>query len=127
MLAAERITDEEIDELNHVNSQFVSFLQKENLQGSIKKDVEFHEIIYRSSRNEKLIQIVSNLREQVQRFRVIYLKDYVNPKELEKEHKDIIDAICSKDSDLSRRVAQSHIKSQQESIINAIKRSNLSR
>ncbi len=127
LLAAERITDEEIDELNHVNSQFVSFLQKENLQGSIKKDVEFHEIIYRSSRNEKLIQIVSNLREQVQRFRVIYLKDYVNPKELEKEHKDIIDAICSKDSDLSRRVAQSHIKSQQESIINAIKRSNLSR
>lgn len=127
LLAAERITDEEIDELNHVNSQFLSFLQKENLQGSIKKDVEFHEIIYRSSRNEKLIQIVSNLREQVQRFRVIYLKDYVNPKELEKEHKDIIDAICSKDSDLSRRVAQNHIKSQQESIINAIKRSNLSR
>lgn len=127
LLAAERITDEEIDELNHVNSQFVGFLQKENLQGSIKKDVEFHEIIYRSSRNEKLIQIVNNLREQVQRFRVIYLKDYVNPKELEKEHKDIIDAICSKNSDLSRRVAQNHIKSQQESIINAIKRSNLSR
>ncbi len=127
LLAAERITDEEIDELNHVNSQFVSFLQKENLQGSIKKDVEFHEIIYRSSRNEKLIQIVSNLREQVQRFRVIYLKDYVNPKELEKEHKDIIDAICSKDSELSHKVAQNHIKSQQESIINAIKRSNLNR
>jgi DNA-binding GntR family transcriptional regulator len=127
LLAAERITDEEIDELNHVNSQFVSFLQKENLQGSIKKDVEFHEIIYRSSRNEKLIQIVSNLREQVQRFRVIYLKDYVNPKELEKEHKDIIDAICSKDSELSRKVAQNHIKSQQESIISAIKRSNLNR
>lgn len=125
LLAAERITDEEIDELNHVNSQFVSFLQKENLQGSIKKDVEFHEIIYRSSRNEKLIQIVSNLREQVQRFRVIYLKDYVNPKELEKEHKDIIDAICSKDSEISRKVAQNHIKSQQESIINAIKRSNI--
>jgi DNA-binding GntR family transcriptional regulator len=127
LLAAERITDEEVDELKHVNSQFVSFLQKENLQGSIKKDVEFHEIIYRSSRNEKLIQIVSNLREQVQRFRVIYLKDYVNPNELEKEHKDIIEAICSKDSELSRKVAQNHIKSQQESIISAIKRSNLSR
>jgi copper chaperone CopZ len=52
---------------------------------------------------------------------------YVNPNELEKEHKDIIDAICSKDTELSRKVAQNHIKSQQESIITAIKRSNLSR
>jgi DNA-binding GntR family transcriptional regulator len=125
LLAAERITDEEINELRHVNSQFVSFLQKENLQGSIKKDVEFHEIIYRSSRNEKLIQIVSNLREQVQRFRVIYLKDYVNPKELEKEHKDICDAIFSRNGELSRKAAQSHIKSQQESIISAVRKVNL--
>jgi len=46
-LAAERITDEEIKELEHVHSQFLNYANKDNLQGSIKKDVEFHELIYR--------------------------------------------------------------------------------
>lgn len=119
-LSAERITEEELRDLSHVNAQFISFVEKENLQGSIKKDVEFHEIIYRSSRNEKLIQIVNNLREQVHRFRVIYLKDYKNTKELIKEHLDIYNAILERNSTLASVVAQRHIKSQQESILKSI-------
>lgn len=121
-LAAERITEEELKELKHINSQFINYVEKENLQGSIKKDVEFHEIIYRSSRNDKLIQIVNNLREQVHRFRVIYLKDYVSPKELIKEHLDIYDAITRKNSGLAQEAAEKHIKHQKEAIISAAKK-----
>lgn len=124
-LSASRITDEELKELKHINSQFIGFIEKENLQGSVKKDVEFHDIIYRSSRNDKLMQIVSNLREQVQRFRVIYLKDYKSPKELIKEHIDIYDAIYSRDPEKAQQVAQRHIKNQQETIIKSIKRHNI--
>jgi DNA-binding GntR family transcriptional regulator len=124
-LSSTRITQDEIKELKHVNSQFISFVEKENLQGTIKKDVEFHDIIYRSSRNEKLIQIASNLREQVQRFRVIYLKDFSSTKDIIKEHNDIFEAIQSKDSILAQNVAQKHIKKQEESIINSLKKNNL--
>lgn len=124
-LSASRITDEELKELKHINLQFIGFIEKENLQGSVKKDVEFHDIIYRSSRNDKLMQIVSNLREQVQRFRVIYLKDYKSPKELIKEHIDIYDAIYSRDPEKAQQMAQRHIKNQQETIIKSIKRHNI--
>jgi DNA-binding GntR family transcriptional regulator len=124
-LSAVRITPDEIKELNHVNSQFINFVEKENLQGTIKKDVEFHDIIYRSSRNEKLIQIANNLREQIHRFRVIYLKDFSSTKEIIKEHNDILEAIQNKNSDQSRILAQNHIKKQEESIVNSLKRSNL--
>jgi DNA-binding GntR family transcriptional regulator len=120
-LSATRITEEEIKELKHVNSQFISFVEKENLQGTIKKDVEFHDIIYHSSRNEKLIQIANNLREQIQRFRVIYLKDFNSTKEIIKEHKDIFDAIQSKEPQLAQELAQKHIKKQEESIINSLR------
>jgi DNA-binding GntR family transcriptional regulator len=51
-LSAERITDEELKELRHVQQQFANYVEKDNLQGIIKKDVEFHDIIYRSSRND---------------------------------------------------------------------------
>lgn len=124
-LSAARITDEEIKELKHIHTQFVNYVEKDNMQGLIKKDVEFHDIIYRSSRNDKLIQISSNLREQVQRFRVIYIKDYSSSRELIKEHNEICDAITRRDSDAAMNCAHKHIKNQEETIIKAIKKNQL--
>lgn len=123
-LSAERITDEEIKELKNVHNQFISYAEKDNLQGSIKKDVEFHDVIYRSSRNEKLIQITNNLREQVQRFRVIYLKEHSIYREIIKEHMEIYDAIIKKDVESAHKLAQRHIKNQQEAIVKALKKVN---
>lgn len=120
-LSSVRITQDELKELKHINTQFTNYVEKENLQGTIKKDVEFHDIIYRSSRNEKLIQIANNLREQVQRFRVIYLKDFSSTKDIIKEHNDIFEAIQNKDSNNAQYLAQRHIKKQEESIINSLK------
>lgn len=124
-LSAERITDEEIRELKHLLQQFAAYVEKENLQGSIKKDVEFHDVIYRSSRNDKLIQISNNLREQIQRFRVIYIKDYGNSRELIREHSEIVEAITKKDTHTAMICAQRHIKNQEESIIKSIKKHEL--
>lgn len=121
-LAAERITDDELKELNHINGQFSSYIEKENLNGSVKKDVEFHDIIYKASRNDKLIAILSNLREQVQRFRVIYLKDYNSPKNLIKEHNDIYDAVSSRTIESARAVAKTHILNQEKTILSSIKK-----
>lgn len=124
-LSALRITDEEIKELKHLLTQFVNYVERDNMQGLIKKDVEFHDIIYRSSRNDKLIQISNNLREQVQRFRVIYVKDYSSSRELIKEHTEICDAISRRDSGAAMDYANRHIKNQEETIIKAIKKNRL--
>lgn len=121
-LAAERITDDELKELNHINGQFSTYIEKENLSGSVKKDVEFHDIIYKASRNDKLITILSNLREQVQRFRVIYLKDYSSPKNLIKEHNDIFAAVSSRSIENARAVAKTHIQNQEKTILSFIKK-----
>ena len=120
-LSASRITEDEVKELKHIQGQFVTCVEKNNLQGSIKKDVEFHDIIYRSSRNDKLMQITNNLREQIHRFRVIYIKDYSSTRELIKEHAEIFDAIAGRDPDSALRAAQKHIKNQEDTIIKALK------
>jgi len=124
-LSALRINDDEIKELRHLLDQFVGYVEKENLQGSIKKDVEFHDVIYRSSRNDKLIQISNNLREQIQRFRVIYIKDYSSTKELVREHNAILEAITGRDPEAAMRAAQIHIKNQEEAIIRSVKRNSM--
>ncbi|EGD47701.1 transcriptional regulator, GntR family [Ruminiclostridium papyrosolvens DSM 2782] len=120
-LAAERITDDELKELKHINGQFASYIEKENLNGSIKKDVEFHDIIYKASRNDKLISIINNLREQVQRFRVIYLKEYNNSKNLIKEHNEIYEAVSSRSMENARNIAKTHIMNQESTILSTLK------
>ena len=79
-------------------------------------------MIYKSSRNDKLIQISNNLREQVQRFRVVYIKDYSSTKELIREHNEIYEAIISGDPETAMKTAQRHIKNQEEAIIRALKK-----
>lgn len=120
-LAAKRITPEEIKELKHVYSQFVTNVEKENVNGTIKKDAEFHDVIYRASRNDKLLQISNNLKEQVQRFRVIYLKGFGSTGDIIKEHEQIIEAITTKNPEMAQKIAYEHIRTQEETIIKALR------
>jgi DNA-binding GntR family transcriptional regulator len=124
-LASEKITEDELKELSNVQKQFINYVEKDNIQGAIRKDVEFHEIIYRCSRNDKLLQISNNLREQVQRFRVIYMKDYGSMRDIISEHAEIFEAIEGRDPKCARKVAQNHIYIQQQIIINSLNKDKL--
>lgn len=120
-LAARRITKSNLDNLNRIYNQLVNYIENGNLQGSIKKDIEFHEIIYCSSKNDKLIQILNNLREQVLRFRILYLKDYGRAENLITEHLDIYKALKQKNPVKAEKAAEIHIKNQEKTILEAIK------
>lgn len=119
-LAAERINNDELKELKNIQKQFENYVEKNNLTSIVKKDVEFHDIIYNASKNEKLIQILNNLREQVYRFRVIHLKDVSSTKEVIKEHMEIYNALSKKDPKAAKEAAKSHIKNQETMILKKI-------
>ncbi len=112
-LASQRMNKTDLKDLNLILNQFEQFMQKGNMQGLIDKDVEFHELIYRVAKNEKLIHIASNLKDQIHRFRVVYLKDFSSPRELVKEHRDIINALQNKDEEMAEKLAEVHIRNQQ--------------
>lgn len=124
-LSAERIKDSELRELEAVHNQFIESVEKNNLNGTIKKDVEFHDIIYRSSGNERLIQLAFKLREQIHRFRVIYLKDFGSTINIVGEHVSILKAISDRDTDIASKLAREHIKNQETAIIKALEKNHL--
>ena len=74
-LACDNITKEEIKELEKQMLQF----ENSTKQGDIKKiaeaDVAFHDTIYHAAGNAKLVTMLDNMREQIYRYRVEYLKD----------------------------------------------------
>jgi len=121
-LAAQRINKDELKELKNIVNQFAQYMEKNNVQGLIKKDVEFHDLIYKASRNEKLMQIAANLKDQVHRFRVVYLKDYSSPKELVREHIDIYQSIEAGDAKRAEELASIHIKHQEQAMISSFRK-----
>ena len=82
-----------------------------------EKDVAFHDIIFRSTKNARLIQILNNLREQMYRYRLEYLKDTQSHDRLVEEHQRIVDAIIDKNKEEAVRLIQEHIYIQELTVI----------
>lgn len=121
-LAAGRIRQDNIRRLESIHRQYIVSLQKENLPGAIKKDVEFHEVIYQASGNNKLMSVSANLREQIYRFRVLYLKDFSNAEDVLLEHQNILKALETHDAARAGQLAEEHITHQQETIIRKVEK-----
>ena len=74
-IACQRITEEELEELEQAVKEFEEAMKRDDLGALAAADVKVHEVIYGSTHNKRLVQIISNIREQMYRYRVEYLKD----------------------------------------------------
>ncbi len=119
-LACERITPEQLDELDKVEKKFLNLIDSENLTELAEVDVEFHDIIYAATNNKRLIQLLNNLREQMYRYRIEYLKDSAVRRKLAKEHKSICEALRTHDKESALRYVYVHIDNQQKAIIRSL-------
>ena len=84
----------------------------ENVKKIAEADVKFHDIIYQSTGNPKLVNMLNNLREQMYRYRVEYLKDENNYPTLMKEHKDIVEGLVRKNKMQVTETMHQHVKNQ---------------
>lgn len=116
-LAATRINEAEIEELEVIALKFHKAVENDNIDEIILRDIEFHDLLFKASRNERLIQLNSNLLEQVQRFREIYHKKANKSKETSKEHYDMVEAISKRDVDKAEKIARRHIENAEQSIL----------
>lgn len=120
-LACEKITKEEIRELERVAKEFQQVVKSNDITEIAEVDVRFHDIIYTATDNQKLIQLLNNLREQMYRYRVEYLKrDGVFP-QLIAEHEAIIRHIENNEKEKATEVMCRHIDNQVEAVIDVIR------
>ena len=109
-LASERITGDDIKTLESIIEEFENNVDESNVEALLKKDVEFHECIFKATNNKKLHQLINSLWEQVYRFRVTYISDYESTVNIVGEHKMILDAIKKGDNELAKKYAMEHIQ-----------------
>ncbi len=119
-LACDRITDEEIADLKETCQAFSDSLGSDELTTMAEKDVAFHDVIFRATKNARLIQILNNLREQMYRYRLEYLKDIEARPRLVEEHNKILDAVIRRDKESAVQLIEEHIYIQEVTVIKKI-------
>lgn len=116
-LAAERINPEDIKKLEKIAQEFEECTIASDIDTLLKKDVEFHECIFKATNNKKLHSLINSLWEQVYRFRVTYISDYDSSLSIVNEHKLILEAIKKGDNELAKRYATEHIEKAEQFMI----------
>ena len=119
-LACQRITKEELDKLDEIERKFQAQIEAGNLTELAELDVEFHDTIYKATNNQRLVQLLNNLREQMYRYRVEYLKDIAVRRTLAEEHRSICEALRAGDETQALDYIRVHIDNQQKAIIRGL-------
>ena len=111
-IACEQISEEQLEELVATMHEFDESTKTDNVKKIAEADVKFHDIIYQSTGKPKLVNMLNNLREQMYRYRVEYLKDENNYPTLMKEHKDIVEGLVRKNKMQVSETMHQHVKNQ---------------
>ena len=119
-LACERITDEKIAELKDALEQFSTVIKGKDVTKIAQMDVAFHDVIFEATQNARLVQMVNNLREQMYRYRLEYLKDFSTHSRLDEEHVKIFEAVSARDIERATALIREHIYNQEVTVVKNI-------
>ena len=111
-LACVRITEEQLVLLEEKKKAFEDSLKSGNVREIAETDVAFHDVIYDATNNPKLVNMLNNLREQIYRYRVEYLKKEENYPKLITEHNAIFDALSNHSQEAATISIREHVKNQ---------------
>ena len=103
-LAVERMNSDDIERLEAAR---IGFREADEL---------FHDAIYAGTYNDKLVQMLNNLRDQMYRYRLEYIKDTGKRQILLHEHEQILTAVKTRNITLARQTMREHIDNQELTI-----------
>lgn len=114
-LAAQRINDEEREELRAIATEYEKAIEKaEDKEKIIALDEKFHQFIVKCSGNETLSELVKYVQELSLRFRYLYYEDFSLYEATADQHNRIMEAINAGREDEARKEAHAHVKALKE-------------
>ena len=109
-LAAENRTEEQLNELREVLELQEFYLTKQNSDQIRLMDNRFHEILYKISGSHVFYNTLLPLHKKVQKYRKVSLQSQSRANESVAEHREILNAIISRDAEAAERFTSQHVK-----------------
>lgn len=122
VLATMRIEPEELEKLRALLVEIEGHIERKDIDKIVATDVKFHGLLYQVSRNERLVTIINNLKEQLARFRTLSMSYPGRLKETLEEHRAIVEAIAAGDPDAARDAAERHMEQAEETLLKAMRK-----
>ncbi len=120
-LACQRISDTDMEDMDAAQAAFRDAIAKGDAMEIAETDEAYHDVIYNCTRNTRLVQILNNLREQMYRFRLEYIKDEDKRQILLIEHEKILKALRSRHVAEARAAVREHIDNQEITVLKKLK------
>ena len=120
-LACQRMNEEDIQKLEEAQAAFVKAIQSGDAMAIAESDEHYHDVIYHGTDNDRLVQILFNLREQMYRYRLEYIKDADKRQILLLEHEQILKAIKNRRVTEAKDTMRAHIANQELTVSRNIK------
>lgn len=115
-LACRNMNSDDINNLAAACADFEKATRGNDIREVVRTDEAFHNVIYEASGNPRLRAILLNLKGQMYRFRFEYVKDKSNYPFLIKEHKDILEALKTRNEEEVIKHTKKHLVNQMESV-----------
>lgn len=112
-LACQRMTEEQIQELEEAKKAFDAAVEKGDIMELAETDEKFHDVIFNGTGNARLVQILNNLREQMYRYRLEYIKEEDKRQIIMIEHEKILRAIRARHVAEAKDAMREHIDNQE--------------
>ena len=119
-LAAERIEPEELEELNRLLLEISEAAKTGPMEKIVKLDTAFHDVLYKASRNDRLRNIINNLREQITGIRGTSMRYPGRLADTLEEHRALVDSIAARDSERAQAAARIHLENAEHTLLKAM-------
>ncbi len=113
-LACIKQNKEYISKLESTQKKMRKIVDDNKVEKMAQLDEKFHEYIFLATENDLLYKTFNNIRDQMYRYRVLYLKNETNHKKILEEHEIILDSIKNENIDDGIKYINKHIKNQKE-------------
>ena len=120
-LACQRMSEDDMAELERVQGNFKSAVSSGDAMRIAESDEAYHDVIYKGTYNDRLVQILNNLREQMYRYRLEYIKDEDKRQILLLEHDNILKAVKQRKVEEAKEAMREHIDNQEITVSKNIK------
>jgi DNA-binding GntR family transcriptional regulator len=119
-LAAERITEQELQTLREAHRRAAAALEMDDLEELVRANTVFHDGITAASHAPRCTAMVAGLQDWVLRYRPAALSDEDVRRRSFAEHAEILDALERSDAQHAETLMRRHIQDSMRGVVDAI-------
>jgi DNA-binding GntR family transcriptional regulator len=116
-LAAVKHRPEDLKPLERKLEEYQAYLDRGELGSLPRINTEFHDLLYGLSRSPRLVRMISDLRDQIYRFRKAILRVEEMARTSNHDHREMLALIRKRDGEGVEGIVRAHILRGQEAVV----------